>query len=110
MYVPVCIYVYLCIKVPAEARRGCVSSSGSSIILDRELPSVGGWAPNPGPLGEQQVLLAAEAPPQPWHALCFIQYDWVLTVVGPSHSTRGTAGRALQLRWFLQGCFRGPRC
>lgn len=107
------VCVNLCAPVYEGAYRGQVegfNASGSSIILDQVLPNVGGWEPIPGPLEKQQVLLTAKASPQPWYALHSIQCNWVLTILGTTHSTGVTAGRALQLRYFLQGYFRGPEC
>lgn len=108
VYVPVWIYVHLYMKM-LQVRRGCQSLWRWHFTWLRAA-RCGRWEPNSGSLEEEQALWTAEASLQPWCASHFLQWIQVFTILGTTHSTGVTTGKILQLRYFLQGCFRGPGC
>lgn len=112
MYFCICACVNLCAPVyedAAEVRRGCQSLWKQHYTWLRAA-QCGHWEPYSGSLEEEQGLWTAEASLQPWCASHFMHWIQVFTILGTTHSTGVTTGNILKLRYFLQGCFRGPRC
>jgi hypothetical protein len=84
-------YVYLCMKVSAEARRRCYSLwkwhytwlRGAQLwVLGTKLR----------PSGRAASALNCYGISPAWYVLCFIQHDWVFPMLGTTHSIGVTAG------------------
>ena len=56
---PACIYVYLVCAWCLQSSGECISWPGTRVRAGSK-PSYGCWAPTPGPLQEQQMLLTTE--------------------------------------------------